>query len=59
MAADALPKLAAVMPIPLAWAQSKLKIPAPNNGEPLLTVTQQQNGQATLTHKRGDVHAAR
>lgn len=51
--ADALPKLATVMPIPLAWAQSKLKIPAPNNDEPLLTTTQQQNGQATLTHKRG------
>lgn len=51
--ADALPKLAAVMPIPLAWAQSKLKIPAPNNDEPLLTATQQQNGQATLAHKRG------
>ena len=27
--ADALPKLATVMPIPLAWAQKKLKIPAP------------------------------
>lgn len=51
--ADALPKLATVMPIPLAWAQSKLKIPAPNNDEPLLTATQRQNGQATLTHKRG------
>lgn len=34
--ADALPKLAGVMPIPLGWAQSKLKIPAPNGDEPIL-----------------------
>ena len=35
--ADALPKLAKVMPIPVAWAQRKLKIPAPIQDEPLLT----------------------
>ena len=34
--ADALPKLAELMPIPLSWAQNKLKIPAPNKDEPLL-----------------------
>ena len=34
--ADALPKLAEVMPIPLSWAQNKLKIPAPGKDEPLL-----------------------
>ena len=34
--ADALPKLAGVMPIPLSWAQNKLKIPAPSKDEPLL-----------------------
>lgn len=35
--ADALPKLAKIMPIPIAWAQRKLKIPAPIQDEPLLT----------------------
>jgi len=34
--ADALPKLATVMPVPLGWVQRKLKIPAAAEGEPLL-----------------------
>ncbi len=35
--ADALPKLAAAgLPIPLRWVQDKLRIPAPEEGEPVL-----------------------
>lgn len=34
--ADSLPKLASIMPIPLGWAQQKLKIPAPLKDEPVL-----------------------
>ncbi|MBL8471359.1 MAG: DUF935 domain-containing protein [Rhodocyclaceae bacterium] len=34
--AEALPKLAPVMPIPAAWAYRSLRIPAPKNGEAVL-----------------------
>jgi phage gp29-like protein len=37
--ADALPKLVAVgFQVPLAWAQEKLRIPQPQDGEPVLTI---------------------
>lgn len=36
--AEAIPKLAAGMPIPASWVQEKLNIPQPQNGEALFTV---------------------
>lgn len=51
--AEALPKLAEVMPIPLSWAQNKLKIPAPNKDEPLLQTANAApaSGSSALHHK--------
>ncbi len=43
--ADALPKLAAVMDIPAAWAHEKLKIPQAEEGEKVLSVRQQEGPQ--------------
>lgn len=40
--ADALPKLAPVMPIPAEWAYGKLRIPVPKDGEAVLQAVAQQ-----------------
>jgi Mu-like prophage protein gp29 len=37
--AEAIPKLAAGMPIPVSWIQDKLHIPQPNGNEPVFTIT--------------------
>jgi len=36
---EAIPKLAAGMPIPVSWIQEKLQIPQPGAGEPVFTLT--------------------
>jgi phage gp29-like protein len=44
--ADALPKLVAVgFQVPLTWAQEKLRIPQPQDGEAVLTIPTQQGQQ--------------
>ena len=44
--ADALPKLVAVgFNVPLTWAQEKLRIPQPQDGEPVLTIASPQAAQ--------------
>jgi phage gp29-like protein len=46
--ADALPKLAPVLPIPSAWAYAQLGIPAPEEGEAVLAAPTAKNaGQVT------------
>ncbi|AIJ09271.1 DUF935 domain-containing protein [Edwardsiella anguillarum] len=39
MFADAIPKLAVGMPIPVSWLHDKLRIPVPQNDEPVFTAT--------------------
>lgn len=44
--ADAIPKLAAGMPVPVSWIQEKLNIPQPVAGEPVFTVSDQVDNPA-------------
>ncbi|MBJ8744039.1 DUF935 domain-containing protein [Citrobacter farmeri] len=55
MFAEAIPKLAAGMPVPVSWIQEKLNIPQPNGNEPVFTFALSsdgvppQTGQASLS----------